>query len=46
MLISDANPCKHIQPSEVNTRNGERGQAEVHGQGRREDVVAESYMVK
>lgn len=29
MLIRDAEPCKHIQPSEVNTRNRERAQADV-----------------
>lgn len=46
MLIRDAEPCKLIQPTEVNTRNRERAQADVHGQGRRDDVLVESYMVK
>lgn len=46
MLLRGAEPCKHIQPSQVNTRNRERAQADIHGQGRREDVLIESYMVK
>lgn len=46
MFIRDAEPCKHIQPREVNTRNRERTQVDVHGQGKGDDVLVESYLVK